>query len=107
MTIASVITNAGVVAFTMDFFDDEEPVYRWVFFVCFQYFGFLLMAYFSFVVEDVPEEVSIQLARQQFIIDKVVRQIPDENDEKLEVDHAMEMIINKCDDEPYPVSDYM
>lgn len=107
MTIASVITNAGVVAFTMEFFEDEEVVYRWVFFVCFQYFGFVLMAYFSFVVDDVPEEVSIQLARQNFIIDKVVRRIPDEIDEELEVDEAMEMVINKCDDEPYPESDYM
>lgn len=107
MTIMAVITNAGVVAFTMDLFDDAEVVYRWVFFVCFQYFGFFLMAYFSFVVEDVPEEVQIQLQRQQFIVDKVIRQIPDEVDEKLEIDEAMEMEINKCDDEPYPESDFL
>lgn len=107
MTIFSVITNAGVVAFTMELFENSDPVYRWVFFVCFQYFGFVLMGYFSFVVEDVPEEVSIQLQRQQFIIDKIIRQIPDEVDEKLDVDEAADMIINKCDDEPYPEGDFL
>ncbi len=78
ISVVSVVSNAAVVAFTMDIFckfsraqflnqflmifvAGKDVVWRWVYFSCFQYFVFVLMGYFSFIVDDVPEEVHFAL----------------------------------------------
>jgi hypothetical protein len=102
ISMASVISNAGLVAFTMEFFSGESNEWRWVYFILFQYLVFFIMAYFSYIVDDVPEEVAIQLERQKFIVDKVLLQIDDESEENLHLSGEEEIIINENDDEPYP-----
>jgi anoctamin-10/anoctamin-7 len=76
---AAVVVNSALVAFTGTYCIEYKPETRvWVFIgMC-----VLLMtakyAAMSFV-DDVPKEVVIQLKRQDFIISKVINEIPDDN----------------------------
>lgn len=69
---------------------EGEPL-MWIF-VGFQYFVFAFMALFSYLVDDIPEEVTIQLARQQFVTDKVLRMVPDEI-EDLNIDMVAQPLV--------------
>eukprot|EP01035_Chromulina_nebulosa_P022758 gene22758-29465_t len=53
ISVVGVITNAALICFTMNVLDEAIP--------------------------DVPEKVEIQLARQEFIVDKLIIHEPDEN----------------------------
>lgn len=57
-SVISVITNAGLVVFTMRLTKDFSDVGQlWIFFG-FQYTIFAIMAVFAHIVDDMPEEVS-------------------------------------------------
>lgn len=106
-SIISVGTNAGIICFTMDIFDVTPQGKLWIF-IGFQYFVFALMAIFAYIVDDQPEEVVIQLSRQDFIVDKVrqiMAQIPD--DDEVAADHSITkpMLIHDCDDEAQRAAD--
>lgn len=64
--LISVITNAGILCFTMQLIQFSPWGEVWLF-IGFQYTIFIAMAIFSYVVEDVPEDVSIQLQRQTYL----------------------------------------
>ncbi len=55
--VIAVMTNAGLLCFTMDFIPDGAVDAIWVF-IAFQYVVFLSMGLFAYLVDDVPREVS-------------------------------------------------
>ncbi|CAM9464105.1 unnamed protein product [Heterosigma akashiwo] len=80
----AVVTNAALVAFTTGMlagrgWSTTEELWA---FVLAQYAVFGMMALFSYVVEDVPEPVTTQIARSKFIISKVIDKVPDEDDDE-------------------------
>mmetsp|Transcript_32767 Transcript_32767/g.47312 ORF Transcript_32767/g.47312 Transcript_32767/m.47312 type:complete len:789 (-) Transcript_32767:186-2552(-) len=64
--VISVITNAGILCFTMDVLHTGGTASIWIF-VSFQYFIFFSMGIFAYFVDDVPKEVEMQLLRQDHL----------------------------------------
>jgi hypothetical protein len=69
-SVIAVITNAGILCFTMKLIHFHEIGTIWLF-IGFQYSIFLAMAIFAAVVDDVPEYVSIQLGRQEYLNERL------------------------------------
>lgn len=98
-SIFAVITNAGVICFTMDVFDFESDTNRVWFFIVFQYAIIAIMGLFAYIVEDVPDDVIIQLKRREFLVSKIVDCIEDE-DEDFDIQHIENvMTVHDRDDE--------
>lgn len=66
----SVITNSAIICFTMSIIDEDASTRVWLF-IIFQYMIFTGMYLFSALIDDVPEDVSIQLEREEQIKEKV------------------------------------
>jgi len=79
----SVVTNAALVFFTMTLFEDSSPENRLWYFILFQYFVFSSLYLFAVLVPDVPEDVQIQLERTEFLVDKIIDKVADEDDAEL------------------------
>jgi hypothetical protein len=76
ISIISVITNSGIICFTAnpnlaDYSDS------FVAFLAIQYILFVLMAAAAYFVPDMPASVPIQLKRQEVLVNKVMKEIPD------------------------------
>ena len=78
ISVIAVLVNSGLVAFTGTIPVDYTWYNRiWIFIG--MSFGIFLVKFVSAVViPDIPEEVEIQLQRQQYILDKIIHNIPDE-----------------------------
>ncbi|KAI9921505.1 hypothetical protein PsorP6_000032 [Peronosclerospora sorghi] len=75
----SVCTNAAVVIFTGDFLNDLEMYIRvWIFSI---FIGsmFLFKYFLEVCVDDVPEDVTVQKYRQEFLISKCLYHMPDDD----------------------------
>ncbi len=90
----AVVTNAGTVLFTSDFFDDQRsshylsPVAKlWAFILAVQSIA-LFKFCFSLLVDDIPADVAVQMKRQEFFVRKLVNFEPDEEDLDDDVDRA-------------------
>lgn len=59
--VIAVMTNAGLLCFTMGFIPNGAVDVIWVF-IAFQYVIFLSMGLFAYLVDDVPREVSTNTA---------------------------------------------
>jgi hypothetical protein len=78
ISVAAVITNAGLVCFTMDVLWRYSLFGRvWVF-IGFQWVIIGCQFLSQLVIEDIPEEVTIQLQRNEFINLKVIEKVEDE-----------------------------
>lgn len=75
----SCTTNAALTVFTMDVFDDKSDMFRMWFFIIFQWGCFSIQVFLMALVPDEPQEVRIQLARQDFLTEKAVLKRPDDN----------------------------
>lgn len=69
--VASVITNAGILCFTMKILDTSLVGSIWIF-IAFQYVIFVAMGVFAYVVDDVPAEVSAH--KHVFLIPSLIFQ---------------------------------
>lgn len=78
--VISVVTNAGILCFTMQLIEFTSWGQVWLF-IGFQYTIFILMAVFSWAVPDVPEEVEIQLQRQNYLRDRAAMSDDDRAEE--------------------------
>jgi hypothetical protein len=63
--LISVITNAGILCFTMEIIDFSGEGKVWLF-IGFQYVIFISMAIFAAAVDDVPAEVTNKLPVRVF-----------------------------------------
>lgn len=67
--VISVVTNAGILCYTMKVITFDGVGMVWIF-IGFQYAIFIAMGFFSFYVDDVPEDVNIQLQRQEYLVER-------------------------------------
>lgn len=76
LSTLAVVTNAGIIVFTMNIFDDETDHTRFWIFILFQWvlLGFQLSL--AILIPDVPAEVSIQQARQKVLVERAIYKIP-------------------------------
>jgi len=90
VSIIAVVTNAGLLLFTIDVFSSARPATKvWGFYV-FQVVVFVIMYAVSMVVSDTPIDVEIQLKRRDRLVNKVIRKIPDDAIDKGEMMKQME-----------------
>lgn len=84
--IVAIVTNAGLICFTMDVLDDWKLSDRvWIFF-CFQWFLIVLQQLIAWLIPDEPNDFIVQRKRAAFIVDKVINKVPDEDDDEEEID---------------------
>lgn len=83
ITIIAVITNAGLICFTMDVLNNYSPYARLWIFIGYQWVLFTAMFASEYFVPDIPGEIEIQLKRQEFIVSKVIEGLPDEDEDLL------------------------
>lgn len=82
-TIA-VVTNAGLICFTMSLLNDYTlPTRMWIFFG-FQWALILMQQGIEMAIPDEPLDVSIQRRRNAFIVSKAIDKVPDEDEEETE-----------------------
>jgi anoctamin-10/anoctamin-7 len=79
LTVLSVFSNAGIIFYTMDLFDTLEREFRLGLFIAYICGTLILRSFFTSMIEAYPEEVDIQLARQEVLIQKVIKREPDED----------------------------
>jgi len=102
ISFVAALVNAGIIAFTSEITNKYTWVVRiWIFFSV----AVLLMGT-KFVVQmitpDVPLDVDVQLQRQEYIVNKIMNNIPDEDDDALgkNVSIAQDYPIRITDDDP-------
>eukprot|EP01035_Chromulina_nebulosa_P019942 gene19942-25908_t len=89
LSVASVVTNAGLICFTMDVLsggsnsNTQDPSYSyagklWIF-LGFQWVMLSIQFILSAAIPDIPEQVDIQLQRANFIVSKIINQDSDED----------------------------
>ena len=78
-----VITNAGLVVFTMRVLTMYDITLRLWIFIGFQWFVFLAQYIIGIVIPDDPEEVRVQELRTEVIVNKLLNKVRDDNDEEL------------------------
>ncbi len=74
-----VITNAGIVTFTLKQFDQYALWIKLWIFIGFQWTCFLWQALLVYLIEEMPSCVQHQRKRNKFIVSKIVSKRPDEN----------------------------
>ena len=79
ISVAAVITNAGLICFTMDVLNMYPNYGRLWIFVGFNWVLIAIQFAAQAIVDDIPEEVEIQLERMKFIHDKLILDVPDED----------------------------
>lgn len=77
----AVMTNAGMIVFTMSLLDGYSNYGRMWIFVGFQWFCFATQFVIGVMIPDEPLEVEIQRKRTDFIVSKLIMMVPDDNDE--------------------------
>jgi hypothetical protein len=77
-SIVSVVTNAGLIIYTMTVFDFLPLSSKLFIFIGFQWFCYTLQFLLMEAIPDIPEEVIIQHKRSDFIVSKVIDKIADD-----------------------------
>lgn len=102
ISFSAALVNAGIIAFTSEIANKYTWVVRvWLFFSI----SLLLLGAKTVVqmlTPDMPLDVDIQLQRQKYIVDKVINNIPDDNDDALGKNVSIEQDypIRITDDDP-------
>ena len=82
VAVIAVVTNAGLICFTMSLLDDYVISTRmWIFFG-FQAALILIQQFIDFLIPDEPLDVTIQRRRNEFIVSKVIDKVPDEEEDE-------------------------
>lgn len=90
LSYLAVFYNFGMLFFTSDLLQGDEAIklstsfttsYRWVIYLVCQNVTIALKFVISELLEDVPEEVQMQLDRQEFLVNKVIYDMKDEEEE--------------------------
>jgi len=95
---AAVVTNAALIAFTMgeNYFGDQvgTGLVVWFFFLLIGCIVFV-MDLIALLVPDVPEEVDIQLKRQEHFVSKIADLTPDEQSFEVAADEVISPTLRK------------
>jgi threonine/homoserine/homoserine lactone efflux protein len=82
VSYASIFVNSAIVAFTTTIPFNYTWVERIWLFILMATGLFCIRMMVAYLIPDVPEEVEIQLARQEYIVRKVVLNVPDDEEER-------------------------
>lgn len=100
VSLVAVITNSGIIAFSMNpFTTDQSGTYNM--FITIQYTLFFLMGLSAYLVPDVPAAVPIQLKRQEVLVTKVMRGVPDP-EKKIYPAHTKDLYVHNEEDRTAP-----
>merc|ERR1711967_24640 len=77
---AAVLSNAGIVCFTMDILDGMSLAWKVWLFILFQYFLLSIMVATSVAIPDTPEDVIIQTDRTKFFETYIIDEQVEEDD---------------------------
>lgn len=102
ISLSAVLTNSAIVAFTANFTLNYRWAVRVWIFVIMSAGVIVVKQVIAEYVPDTPLAVDIQLQRQDYYLDKIIRNIPDEDDVNL-VDNIKSKIkytIRINDDDP-------
>lgn len=78
LTLASVTTNSALTFFSLDVFNDMELAPRIWLFMAFQWILFGIQLVIQYFVDDIPEDVTQQIARTEYIVEKLIHKKHDE-----------------------------
>ncbi|CAM9468938.1 unnamed protein product [Pylaiella littoralis] len=82
MSSLAVVSNSAIIAFTSEIFEHQSWMIRVWIFLGIEH-GMLLFKYgLETLINDTPSDVDIQLKRNEFLVSKVVHNMPDEDDEE-------------------------
>ena len=102
---ASVVTNSGLLCFTLRVITIDGIGLVWIF-IGMQYFVFFVIFLTAFIIPDTPEAVTIQLKRQDYLADRAINVVTpaagkDENSDasKLYSNINTKFVIHSVDDE--------
>lgn len=79
IAVAAVLTNAGITCFTMDVLSGYSDRIVYTVFIVFQLSCFAFQYCLMAVIPDEPEEVSIQMQRTEFLVEKFIKETPDDD----------------------------
>lgn len=85
MSLLGVIAVAytfGLIFLDSGYFDDSKRSDQWLYFILTEHLVILLKFVINLAFDDVPEEVDLQLQRQQFLVSKVIFNARDEAEEE-------------------------
>ena len=100
LKILSQVTNAVLVAYTNDTFDNLTTVTRLLLFACYEYALIGLKLTYQITVDDVPDHVVLQVARSDFLSRKIVSNERDEQKGAVDVDAVVETtVVHQSDPE--------
>lgn len=100
ISFAAVLVNSALVAFTANITINYEWYTRvWIFIgMCTGIFSLKIMV--AIAIPDLPRDVEIQFKRRDYIIDKIVNNIPDDENSFESINQKAEYIIRLTDDDP-------
>ncbi len=102
ISYSSIFINSGLVAFT----GSNTINYTWVervwLFILMATGLFCIRVFVAYLIPDMPPYVEVQLQRQEYIVDKVIHNVSDDDDDELGKDNfgMPNYLINKTDDDP-------
>jgi anoctamin-10/anoctamin-7 len=96
IAICAVLTNAGLAVFTCTTFDHHTQATRFWIFIIFQWSCFILQALVMEAIPDIPEAVLIQQERAEFFNMKIIDEVPDDEEIKLEKGKDKNLIVHSC-----------
>lgn len=81
LAIVGVVTNAGLICFTMKSLDGWSQAARLWIFIGYQWILFLFMYFIALLIPDESNEYKIQSKRAEFIVSKLIDRVPDDDEE--------------------------
>ena len=82
LSYLAVLYNFGMLFFTADLLYDYSIAFKWTLFIVCENVTVAVKFLIGEIVEDVPEEVQMQWDRQQFLCNKVIYDMKDEDEEE-------------------------
>jgi anoctamin-10/anoctamin-7 len=81
LSIIAVVYTYAIICFTAEYLKDVTWSYRWIYFLVLEHVTLFIKIYLIIAIEDVPSDVTMQLARQDHIVSKVIDNESDETED--------------------------
>jgi hypothetical protein len=92
ITLAAVISNSGLMKFTMTVMDDMSDDRQWWIFIGFQWIVFAILIFAQFVIPDETDDIATQKGRTEWLVKKIIDEVEDD-DGKMTEDDVLEDIV--------------
>lgn len=81
LSIIAVVYTYAIICFTSHYLKDVTWASRWVYFLVMEHVTLFIKIFLIIAIEDIPDEVTTQLARQDHIVSKVIDNESDETED--------------------------